>query len=1074
MQCGTDNSPEAKFCSACGAALQGTGMVNESVSFPNETRSETRAERRQLTVLFCDLVGSTSLSEKLDPEEYRRLIKDYHRVAAAVVEKKNGHIAQYLGDGLLVYFGYPVGLEDASIVAVRAGLGILEEVAQANLQWMEEGRAEVKVRIGIHTGLVVVDENMALGETVNVASRLEGLAPHNGVVISPNTLHLVQGWFDVKSMGKQTLKGISQPIEIFHVVKERAVQTRLDVAKARGLSPLVGREKELAFLHEKWEQAKKGKGNLVLINGEAGIGKTRLVYTLEQQKDKTQEYWFTIARCSPDQINSAFSPIINWLEKQLLLFEPGETTASKIKKAETFLDQSGIDAESFLPLLAEFLSVSSDEVPPLIMSPFAKRQRMMEMLNQVVIQNAAARPVLLIIEDLHWADSSTLEWLKQFLEKLPAQRIFIIGTTRPGFHPDWMEHQAVSQLEVHRLSAGNVAAICLHQTKGKKIPAELLKQINAKTEGVPLFVEELTKMVLESGMLVEKEDGFELAGDINSLSIPSTLQDSLLARLDRLSPVKGVIEVGAVLGREFSFTILQAVTEQDSASLKKALSQLVDAEFLFEQEKSDGVYYLFKHALIQDTAYESMLKSRRYQLHQQAAHVLEEQFPLINDTHPELLAHHYTKAGLPLKAIPLWLKAGQAASRQNASFEAIAHLEKGLELLPQVKAEAERKNLELDFQLTLGGTFVIAYGFPHPKVKETFDKAREIAQTIELSPKLALIFLNLSSYYFNTEDFHATEELHAYAKKLEDDPQNGYWFRLLEQAIGFAGVCKGEFEKANLSFERVLEIYDPALPFPWELAPSGHIEVGAKSWWMICLQILGYVKEAKALSDHHLEYAGIYKDSMTLYHIYTFPALYNLFAKDRQAVQKIIDLYMPVVKEFGDPVFMLTADVYYALAKAFEGDRESFDKAKALHNVCFEIGFKTFAVCMCGWIAELYYMYKEYETGLSWIDKMLAHVYKTGSHIQTAELYRVKGMIQKELGEKDSIVEEQFKNALALAGKQSAKMFELRTAVQLSQLWEKIGRKKEAKAVLQEVYNWFPPDFSSADLDEAKAVLDRI
>jgi len=860
-------------------------------------------------------------------------------------------------------------------------------------------------------------------------------------------------------------------MKIFQVLKESTVKTRLDVAKGKGLSPMVGREKELQSLKEKWTQAKNGKGNLVLINGEAGIGKTRLVDSFEQWINEESGAWLTVARCSAYQINSVFYPIITWLEKQVLHFESKDTTEARLRKLEVFSQESGEDAKSTMALLAEFLSVSSSQFPPLVMSPFAKRQRMMEALSQILLQKATTQPVLLILEDLHWADASTLEWLKLFLEKLPSQNILLLCTTRPDYHAEWNELDQVLQIDLQRLPAEEILHICHHQTKGKALPEALLQQINAKTEGVPLFVEELTKMVLESGMLLEKEDRFELVGKLSALSIPSTLQDSLLARLDRMSPVKDIIQIGAVLGREFSFKLLQAVIPQNADNLVLALSQLVDAELFFKLSRGEQIVYQFKHALIQDAAYESMLKSRRHQLHQQVARVFEEQFPDVTKTQPELLAHHYTKAGLPLKAIPLWLQAGQMASQKNASAEAIAHLEKGLELLPYIKSESERNNLELDFQLTLGGTFVVAHGFPHPKVKETFDKARDIAQTIEVSPKLALVLMNLVSYYMNTEDHLAADELSKYSEKLTKHPENGYWFQLVDQLSGVSSVIRGDFQLANKAIERVIEIFDPAIPFSWELAPTGNLEIGAKGWWMVCLQIMGDMEKAKSLADQHLDFAKDHKDSITLYHIYTFPPLYNLVAREWDAVKKGLDLYRPIVEEFGDPVFMLTAEVYYSIAEAFERDKAAFGKAVHLVNVCFEIGFKAFAVTMCGWIGELYYLFEEYDSCVAWVEKILAHVNKTGSHIQTAELYRIKGLALQAIGAPDAVVGQNFHQALEISKKQSAKTYELRAATDLAKLWQRQGKEKEAKVLLEGVYNWFKGGFDSIDLGVAKALL---
>lgn len=1073
--CQRENTAQANFCNACGTSLNVSDFGDQLDAPTDKKIAEMSAERRQLTVLFCDLVGSTPLSEQLDPEEYRQVILDYQQVAEKEIARYGGHVGNYLGDGLLVYFGFPKGLEDAPKAGVWAGLGILEAVALANRSWEAEGKTSIKVRIAIHTGLVVVDDHMALGETVNIAARLEGLAPHNGLVISPQTLKLVQGWFEVKSIGKHTLKGISDPMEVFQVLHESGAKTYLDVAKRKGFSPLVGRQHELRLLTKNWEQAKTGKGNLLLLNGEAGIGKSRLVDTIEEQIVRESESWIGVARCSAYQRNSAFYPIIELLEKVLLQFETNDDPEDKLIKLERFLLQSSLDFKTAMPLFVEFLSIPSDQFPPLIMSPIAKKQRTIESLTQLLLYQASLQPVFFVLEDLHWADASTLEWLNLFMEQLPTQSIFALCTTRPGFRADWAGRSEVAQITLQRLSAENMADICHHQTKGKALPKEILQQIMDKTEGVPLFVEELTKMIMESDFLVEKADSFELAGALSALAIPSTLQDSLLARLDRLSDGKKIVQVGAVLGREFSFEMLNAVLPQKVESIERSLSKLLEAEIFYKKGVEQQSIYQFKHALIQDAAYESMLKSHRRHLHHQVANVLENQFVEITQTQPELLAYHYTEAKEPLQAIPIWLRAGQQASQKNATAEAITHLEKGIELLPHVKNEADRNNLELDFRLTLGGVFVVSYGFPHPKVKETFNRARDIAQTIAVNPKLALVQFNLLSYYFNTEDYKAGDELSDHMLKLAKDPEHGYWFELFAIHLGAGSkIIKGEFKLANKASQRVLEIFDPSLPFPWELAPSGYIEIGAKSWQMVCLQILGNMDQAKNLADQHLSYAKKHKDSMTLYHIYTFPALYGLEVREWKMSEKIIEEYLPIVREFGDPIFTLTAEVYYYLAKAFQGDRTAFDKAVNLINVCFDVGFKAFAVTMSPYIGKQYLQIGEYESALTWIEKILAHVNQTGSHIQTSELFRIKGLTLQALGKPDDIVEKSFIQALELSRNQAAKTYELRAAVDLARLWQQQGNTKEAHDLIKGVYDWFTEGFDSVDLKEAREMLDKL
>jgi len=421
------------------------------------------------------------------------------------------------------------------------------------------------------------------------------------------------------------------------------------------------------------------------------------------------------------------------------------------------------------------------------------------------------------------------------------------------------------------------------------------------------------------------------------------------------------------------------------------------------------------------------------------------------------------------------MKAGQQAGQKNATTEAIAHLEKGLDLLPHVKNEAARNNFELDFRLTLGGIFIVSHGFPHPKVKETFMRAKEIAQTMETDQKLASVFLGLLSYYFNIEDYTSLSELSNHMFKLAEDPNNGYWFELFaSQLVGCSRVTKGEFEKANRCYQRVMDMFDPSLTFPGEIAPTGYIEVAAKAWRMLCLQIMGHMDQARNLSDKHLAFAMKHKDSMTLYHIYSFLALHKLQAREWKASEIIIEEYLPIVRAFGDPIFMLTADVYYNIAKAHQGDRTAFDMAVNLINVCFDIGFKAFAVTMSPYIGEQYFQNGEYESALLWVEKILTHTHQTGSHSHDAELFRIKGLTLQHMGKPDETVEKNLIQALKLSSKQSAKTFELRAARDLARLWHKQGRTEEAYNLLKGVYNWFSEGFDSVDLCEAKTLLEEL
>ncbi len=1074
-QCEHENPQNARFCNNCGNKL--ADIQEQSGEKAISGPKDEPAERRQLTALFCDLIGSTSLSEQLDPEEYRKIILDYHQLAEEVIQQYGGYVGNYLGDGLLIYFGYPRGLEDAPRAAIRSGLHILRTLEKANGRWTKEGRPEVQVRIGIHTGLAVVDDRLALGDTINIASRLEGLADTNRIVVSRQTKNLAEGWFDFKNIGFHTLKGISEPMEVFEVLGQTSMQTRLEVAKRKGLSPLVGRENEVRKLEKLLQSSLDGKGSTVLVHGEAGIGKSRLVDHLKAHILENEDMEVLEARSSAYHQNSAFYPLIKLFENKIFGFRPEVHVEEKIKQLESYLTDHGTGDADTLALIAEFLSIQSENLPPLLLSPIAKKEKLKEKLTDVLFQRSEQQPLLFILEDLHWADPSTLEWFQTSMQKITDRRVLIICTSRPEFNPPWEENEDHIFIRLERLSSDHMLKICHHYSNGKALPEEIISQISTKTEGIPLFVEELTKMILESGLLEEKAAEYVLSKTFNTIEIPSTLQDSLLARLDRLAGTKNIVQVGSVLGREFSAEMLDAVLPLNLDRVGEGLKKLIDSDIFQPLQKGNQETYQFKHALIRDTAYHSMLKSQRKNLHHHVAKIMESDFPDISKKQPEILAHHYTEAQEFEMSLPLWLQAGQVATQKNANLEAIAHLEKGISLLPEIQDEKIRISLELDFRLTLGGAFVVAYGFPHPKVGETFNKARELARHIEISPKLALILMNLLSYYFNTEDYESNKELTEYTFQLASHPDYGYWFELVGNQVGLSGgvsIIQGDFANANKSIERILEIFDPSLPFPWELAPSGYLEVGAKAWWMIDLWVIGDIEKAVEVFEHHLDYASDHSDSMTLYHIHTFPALFCLESRQWNKAAVIIGDYLPVVKEFGDPVFILTAEIYHAIAKAFQGDRKDLEKAQELLNMCFTIGFSAFAVVTSTWVGELYYQFGEYETALKWNNKILDHVNQTGSHIHTSDLYRTRGLIKEALGMDKTEVEKDLIKARHIAREQQARLYELRATYNLAKWWKDQGKTEKGRHLLEEIYTWFDADYEYEDFKLAKQLLQEI
>ena len=659
------------------------------------------AERRQLTVLFCDLVDSTALASQLDVEDYREVVRAYQQTCAEVIRRFEGHIAQYLGDGLLVYFGYPQAHEDDAQRAVRAGLGMIDAMAQRNAHLTQERGARqavsLQVRVGIHTGLVVVgdvgggsrQEQLALGETPNLAARLQGLAAPDTVVVSPAAFRLVRGYFTAQELGTHRLKGVTAPVQVYRLLGESAAQSRLDIAGPSGLTPLVGRESEVLLLTERWAHSRDGRGQVVLLSGEAGIGKSRLVEVL-RERASGQGATPMVFRCSPYHQQSALYPVIEHLQR-LLHWDRTAAPEARLQALEQALQTSRLPLAEVTPLLAALLSLPHPaQYPPLNLAPQRQRQQTHDALVAWLLEQTEQQPVLAVWEDLHWADPSTLELLGLVLDQVPTARICVLLTCRPEFQPSWTSRSHLSQVTLSRLGSPQVQVMISSLTGGKTLPVVVVEQIVAKTDGVPLFVEELVKMILESGLVREEGNQYRLSGPLPPLAIPSTLHDSLMARLDRLATVKEVAQLGATIGRTFSYALLQAVSPRDEATVQQGLRQLVAAELVYQRGTLPQATYMFKHALIQEAAYQSLLRSTRQQVHQRIAQALEAQFPEIVETQPELVAQHYTAAGCPEQAILYWLQAGQHASERSAHLEAISHFTTGIELLKTLPETPER------------------------------------------------------------------------------------------------------------------------------------------------------------------------------------------------------------------------------------------------------------------------------------------------------------------------------------------------------------------------------------------------
>jgi class 3 adenylate cyclase/predicted ATPase len=1101
---------------------------------------DAAAERRQLTVMFCDLVGSTALSAQLDPEDYRAVVQAYHTIGVASIEKYEGHLAQYLGDGLLVYFGFPAAHEDDARRAVRAGLEIIETLRQqvpfplrgevpsspspfqgegstssasagegnGNEQLyntphpnpLPQGARGLQVRIGIHTGLVVVGEigegkkreMLALGETPNLAARLQGLAEPNTVFISAATQRLIDTQFECQPFGSHLLKGIDTPIAVYHVQSERQAVSSL--AGKTTLTPLVGREQEVGLLLDRWEQAKEGRGQVVLLSGEPGIGKSRLAYTLREHVASEGSLLFE-ARCSPYHQHSALYPLIEVLQRTLLLTRQ-DTDDEKVTKLERAL--SLYDMQESLPLFTALLSLPTpSQYPPLTFTPQKQKERTLQALLQLLVAQAERQATVSVWEDLHWADPSSLEFLTLLLEQIPTTKLLLVLTFRPEFTPPWKPRSHISQLVLNRLGKKQVEAMIEKVAERKGLSAEVIEQIRLKTDGVPLFVEELTKSVVESVGSIGSIGSIESPHHMpRQLAIPATLQEALLARLDRLSTARQVAQLGATLGREFSYELLHAVTPLSETNLQTALTKLVEAEILYQRGVEEQARYFFKHALIQDTAYQSLLKSTRQQYHQQIAQVLAERFPDAKANQPEVLAHHYTEAGLIEQAIPYWQQAGQQAAQRSANTEAIKHLTKGLELLRFLSDTPKRARQELTLQLALGVALQATKGFTAPEVERVYSRARELCRQVGETSQLFPSLWGLWAFYNVRGELETARKLGEQLLTVAQSEQDPTFLLQAHYSLGVTLVALGEFTLAREHFEQSLVLYD-LRQHRLQAFRYGAFDpkVAGLSFVALVLWVLGYPDQALNRSQEALVFAHDLSHPSSLAQALIWTAWLHQYRREEQMAQDRAEAAISLSTDQGFPLWLGMATVFLGKALAEQGQEEA-GTVQIRQGVAMlqAIGVGTALPYYLALLAEAYGKTGQTEEGLALLTEALVHAHKYAERLYKAELYRLKGelTLQQQLKvespkskvpntqpltpnpQAEAEAEACFLKAIEIARKQQAKSWELRASTNLARLWQQQGKQHEARNTLSEIYSWFTEGFDTKDLQEAKALIEEL
>ena len=1061
-------------------ALQAPSAAMETVTAPGK---DTAAERRQVTVMFSDLVGSTALSTRMDPEDLREVISAYQTCVAETVGRFGGFIAKFMGDGVLVYFGYPQAHEDDAERAVRAGLELVVAVGALKTH------APLQTRVGIATGLVVVgdligsgasQEQAIVGETPNLAARVQGIAEPNNVVIAESTRKLVGNLFELEDLGIQDLKGIAGAVRAWAAIRPSSVESRFDALHASGLTELIGREEELELLLRRWSKAKSGEGQVVLLSGEPGIGKSRLTAALLERvaaEPHTRLRYF----CSPQHTDSALYPIIAQMERAAG-FAHDDTAQRKLDKLDALL------AQSFTPrqdaaLFAEMLSLPNDgRYPTPELVPQQRRQKTLEALTAQVEALSRQKPVLMILEDAHWADPTSMEAFSRAVDRTRTFGVLLIVTYRPEFEPPWTGRPNVTVLTLNRLGEREIAAMIDGVTGNKRLPESVRHDIIERTDGIPLFVEEITKAVLEA----ENEGSTERAVAAipsPSVAVPASLHASLMARLDRLGAAKEVAQIGGVIGREFPHALIAAVARKGEPELRSALDRLIEAGLLFRQGVAPHATYLFKHALVQDAAYGTLLREPRRALHARIAETLESQFAEIAESQPELLARHCTEAGLIEKAAGLWGKAGQRSLERSALVEAVEQITRALDQIGSLPSTPVLRREQINLQAALITPLIHVKGYAAPETKGAAERARALIQQAEAlgePPEDPLLLFSVL-YGFWVASYLAfnggvMRELAPQFLTLAEKQGTTAALMIGHRLMGNTLLMTGDIVEARAHHDQALAFYDPAEHRP--LATRFGQDVGVailcyRSW---ALWLLGYSEAALADAEQALEEAREIGHAATLMYALWHVSLNHIWCGNYATANSIVDELVALADERGalfwkaqgmrrqGQLLALTrkaSDAVQLITAGITAFRSTGSTAQVLTNLSD--------------LASAYADLGQFDDAWRCIDEAMTAIETAKERVWEAEVNRVAGQIALKLPEPDAAkAEAHFDRALDIARKQQANSWELRAAMSLARLWRDQGKPQQARELLASVYGWFTEGFDTGDLKEAKALLDEL
>lgn len=1026
------------------------------------------AERRQLTVLFCDLVDSTHLAAGVDPEDWREVVRGYQECASGVVDAFDGHVAQFLGDGIMVYFGFPQAHEDDPERAVRAALGIVEALRELNQRLGREWGFELATRIGIHTGPVVVGEvgagasreTLALGDTTNLAARLQAEAGPNCVAISSETLRLVRGIFVTEELGRRQLKGMREPTTVHRVIQPSGVRSLLDV-QPEALTPFIGRDQELGLLLDRWDQTLEQEGQAVLLSGEAGVGKSRLVLALRDRLSTERHTWLE-CRSSPYTQSSPFRPVVALVEQGLGV-QSDDTPDNRRRRIEEGIAQSGLDARRMVPPIAALLgapAAAGDEQAEA--SPELRRERTLEALVAWLLALGELQPVVLLTEDLHWCDPSSLELLGRLMEQLPTSRVLLLMTARPEFEAPWKETRNWTSIQLPRLRRRQARELVLAMSSGQPLPEEAISTILDRADGVALYLEELSRAALESGQ----------AGA--PVSIPATLQDSLMARLDRLSSAKEVAHLGAVLGREFSYPLIAAVSDLDESALRQGLDRLVSARVLFRRGPPPDASYTFKHALIHQTAYESLLRRRRQELHARVALTLRERFPERARNEPEELGRHHAGAEQWADAVSCYERAGEGSTLRSAYAEAVAHLTSGIELLDHVPAGADRGRRELALRIALGPPLIGIRGYGHPEVEHNYTRARALSEEAGAERPLFEAVWGLANYHQALGQLALAEELGRQLVAMAaaiGDPQLVSWAHL---QLGATRFWSGAYAASLAELERAISSYDRE---QYSFLPGGPDPcVAARVYAALCLWQLGRSREALEASRAGIQQARELEHAFSLGIALCFTGSLHQLRGDAGAAAEVAGEVIPLATDHGFPQWRGWGGLVRGWSMAHSGRG-----AEGLEQMQKSLGEIAGTSSSLGGPAAMVMLAEaQRASGLPGAAAATAAgglllAEREDQRAWDAELLRIRGeALAEEKGAEDDEALHCLERALELGRAGASRPYELRAASGLARLLEARGRSREGRETLAEALRRFPEDPEGLDRARAEAQLAQL